>query len=271
MKTKMLFLSVILLLSFGCTNIGDLPKSDNDLNETQDVPLAGTRWKLSGIFDVQNKSLKVLNPADCEECYTVNFDTDSTATGKSSSNLILVDLFGKGKLIGIATEMGETGDGYLFCDAIGLLTSYSCNENELKFFYTESGKEYYLLYVKARNDSSISLTGTQWKLTGFANVTNGIIKTPEPDSENHYWIIFNDDNTLSGKSSTNELFGSYEADYKAATLRITNLGGTKIGEILDGKLFVKNLQSVYYFSIQKTSLQLYYNDTDYLLFNAIQP
>jgi hypothetical protein len=117
----------------------------------------------------------------------------------------------------------------------------------------------------------ISLTGTKWKLTGFANVTNGITKTPEPDSENHYWIIFNDDNTISGKSSTNELVGSYEVNYETATLRITNFGGTKIGEILDGELFMKNLQSVYYFSMQETSLRLYYHEKDYLLFNNIQP
>ncbi|MDR1372242.1 MAG: hypothetical protein LBJ17_03830 [Dysgonamonadaceae bacterium] len=155
MKTKILFLSAILLLSLGCDNNADLSEGDNaantEVNENPDISLADTQWKLSGIFDVQNNSLKVLNPTDCEECYTINFDTDSTATGKSSSNLVLVDLFGKGKLIGIATEMGETGDGYLFCDAIGLVTSYSCNENELKFFYTENGKEYYLLYVKKEN------------------------------------------------------------------------------------------------------------------------
>lgn len=125
----------------------------------------------------------------------------------------------------------------------------------------------YDLAGEVDENQGISLTGTKWKLAGFANVTNGIIKTPEPDSENHYWIIFNDDNTLSGKSSTNELVGNYEANYKAETIRITNLGGTKIGELLDGELFVKNLQSVYYFSVQKTSLQLYYSETDYLLFD----
>jgi heat shock protein HslJ len=145
-----------------------------------------------------------------------------------------------------------------------LLLSFGCSNNG------DLSKDANVANTGNENQN-ISLTGTKWKLTGFANVTNGIIKTPEPDSENHYWIIFNDDNTLSGKSSNNELFGSYEADYKAATLRITKLGGTKMGEILDGELFVKSLQSVYYFSIRKTSLQLYYNDTDYLLFNAIQP
>ncbi|MDR1370835.1 MAG: hypothetical protein LBJ72_12035, partial [Dysgonamonadaceae bacterium] len=133
------------VLSFGCSS---------DLNEDQDISLAGTKWKLSGIFDIQNNSLKVLNPTDCEECYTINFNTNSTATGKSSTNLFWINLSRKEKLIGIATEIGEIGDGYLFCNAIGSVTSYSCNENELKFFYKENGKEYFLLYVKTGNPST---------------------------------------------------------------------------------------------------------------------
>jgi hypothetical protein len=110
------------------------------------------------------------------------------------------------------------------------------------------------------------LTDTKWKLTSF--VTGGNTKTPEQDSNNRYWLIFKDDNTLEGRSSTNGLFGSYEINTQTSSLLITNLGGSKIYELPDGGLFVESLMAVRSFNIQDSTLKLYYNETDYLLFNS---
>ncbi|MDR1122340.1 MAG: META domain-containing protein [Dysgonamonadaceae bacterium] len=109
------------------------------------------------------------------------------------------------------------------------------------------------------------LTETKWKLTGF--VTNGNIKTPESDSDNRYWLLFNEDNTLEGRSSTNELSGSYEINAQTSSLRITSLGGTRAVEYPDGSFFVDSLRAVRSFELQKDTLKLYYSKTDYLLFN----
>jgi hypothetical protein len=190
MKTKILFLSVIMLLPLGCSNnFNDLSKSDNDLNENQDVSLAGTQWKLFGVFDVKNNSLKVLNPVDCEECYALNFDTDSTATGKSSTNQVWVDFSGKEKFIGIATMMGERGDGYLFYDAVGSVTSYSCSGNELKFLYNED--RYYLLYYRIFDGMVSSYTDTN-ELSGTGYVFADSVPSGLQNKKNIMYIIYNE-------------------------------------------------------------------------------
>jgi hypothetical protein len=111
----------------------------------------------------------------------------------------------------------------------------------------------------------------KWKLVGFVNGADGTIKTPEPVSENSYWIIFNDNGTLFAKSAVNELVGKYKINFSTSTISITELGGTKIGEPLDGKLFVEGLQSIRSFVVEKASLRLYHNEADFLLFNRIQP
>jgi len=54
------------------------------------IPLRGTEWKLEGIVDVQTGELKVLEPKDDELCYTINFETDSTFRGYSSTNRLHV-------------------------------------------------------------------------------------------------------------------------------------------------------------------------------------
>jgi hypothetical protein len=114
------------------------------------------------------------------------------------------------------------------------------------------------------NDETMQFTGIKWKLTSF--VINGEARTPEHDSDDRYWLLFKEDNTLEGKSSMNELSGTYEMDMRASSFRITNLGGTKIGEVGDGQFFVESLQAVRSFKLREGVLKLYYNATDYLLF-----
>ena len=114
-------------------------------------PLAGTTWKLAGIFDTQTGTLRVLEPTNCEKCYTLTFDTDSTAIGKSTGNEVWVDLSANkpaNKVIGIATMADELGDGYFFCDIVKLVTHYSYDEIYLRFIFKKNGVTYHLKYFR---------------------------------------------------------------------------------------------------------------------------
>ena len=48
--------------------------------------LSGTNWKLAGIVDTKTGVLTKIEPKDCEKCYTLTFDTDTTFSTFSSSN-----------------------------------------------------------------------------------------------------------------------------------------------------------------------------------------
>jgi hypothetical protein len=117
---------------------------------------------------------------------------------------------------------------------------------------------------------NISLKGTKWKLTSFVFAADGSIKEPKPSGNSYFTVYFAPDSkTLTGFSSTNELFGEYEIDDQASTIKIKQLGGTKINEQYDGKLFVDNLLSIHSFSVEDKDLKLYYNELgDYLLFTV---
>jgi hypothetical protein len=116
--------------------------------------------------------------------------------------------------------------------------------------------------------SDNSIAGTKWKLAGFVSAVDGSIKEPEPSGNNYFTVYFAPDGkTLTGFSSVNELFGEYEIDIKASILKIKQLGGTKIKEQYDGKLFVDHLLSIHSFSFENKDLKLYHNELgDYLLF-----
>ena len=55
--------------------------------------LKGSKWKLTGIVDTQTDELRVLEPTDCEECYTLTFITNSTATACNVNRTIHVDIW----------------------------------------------------------------------------------------------------------------------------------------------------------------------------------
>jgi len=107
--------------------------------------LQGTKWKLEGIVDTETNSLKILEPQDCEQCYMLWFDTDSTASGTTAGNYLLLRLRPM-PIFGIVTSAGEFGDGMLFREVISSIDSYKLDlgENELSFYYDNRKKS--LLY-----------------------------------------------------------------------------------------------------------------------------
>jgi hypothetical protein len=168
MKTKILslFLFGILLSLWGCSNDGDLSK-DNDTassntkeNENTDISsLVDTKWKLAGIMNVETGELKTLEPYniktenDCEDCYTLTFDTDTTAWGRSCANIIqaFTKKTAAGFYMGICTYVYETGDCGLFLEVLPLVDDCFFEENLLIFAYTQDKVRYYLTYKRAES------------------------------------------------------------------------------------------------------------------------
>jgi len=117
----------------------------NDLTKWKPISfLIGTKWRLTGIVDVETNVLTELEPKD-DWCYTLVFATDSTAGGRITLNYLLVKLRPK-PIFFVLTSAGENGDGWLFIEITELIESYrlDLSKKELKFFY--DNKKKYLLY-----------------------------------------------------------------------------------------------------------------------------
>ena len=140
-------LSLFCVIAIGCEKL-PTQNGDDDIKETDsNFAVQGTKWKLAGVVDVQADTMKVLEPQDCSRCYSFTFDTDTTAAGWSTSNILVVQLLPVLRVF-LATEALGTDfyleDAILFCNAIGTIISYDLNENELKFYYNENKN--YLLF-----------------------------------------------------------------------------------------------------------------------------
>ena len=69
---KKIFLLCAVLLAFTAASCKD--SSNSNEPPTPEIPtLMGTKWKLVGIVDVETNEIRVLEPKDCEECYTIEF------------------------------------------------------------------------------------------------------------------------------------------------------------------------------------------------------
>ena len=138
MKKIYFILLAICLTAIAC--VKDEPKKEQTLK--------GTEWKLVGIVDIHTGEMRVLEPEDCNICYTLMFDTENSFFSYSSSNemsgdysadyttnTILITNFG-------GTKRGERGDGSLWWSIIPAVKSFSWQNDELKLYATE----YYLLF-----------------------------------------------------------------------------------------------------------------------------
>jgi hypothetical protein len=145
MKTlKFLLFILIGAASYtGCSE--DLSISDN--NEKENTSLAGTKWKLAAFVDIQTGESIEPEPKDCNTCYTIEFDSDTTATGRSLGNILHfivtrsnIDLIFMTEML----EIGEIGNVNLFYEALRTFDTYGYSEDELKIYY--EGKKKYLFY-----------------------------------------------------------------------------------------------------------------------------
>jgi hypothetical protein len=138
MKTKRILSTVTLLFAAASLSC----------DEKEIDSLKGTTWKLEGIVNEQTGAMQVLEPIDCEQCYTLEFETNTTAKGKSTTNEQLFDFNQTPILLG-STKIGEIGnDGHLYYDLIFNITSHQFENDVLYFYCMLEGINYILKFNK---------------------------------------------------------------------------------------------------------------------------
>jgi hypothetical protein len=111
-----------------------------------------------------------------------------------------------------------------------------------------------------------------WKLVGFVDAQADTMKAIEATAwKQCYLLTFHQDGTLSGYTSTNLLYGTYEVDTETGSMAIKAMGGTEINELFDGKRYIECMYKVTSYNLSDKNLMLYYSPTDYLLFNPDEP
>jgi hypothetical protein len=110
----------------------------HDKEEPTEIPaLQGTKWKLVGYTVGEEDMLRVFEPVDCEECYTLTFETNTFATGRSVMVNACIDLSDFDKYRNIE-DISEPYDGDNYRIALASVNSCSVTDDELKLFYSEN-------------------------------------------------------------------------------------------------------------------------------------
>ena len=200
------FFEIILIIAIvfaGCSEAVQIGNEDGAEPHEPDVikdcegefSLKGTKWKLVSIAD--SEKIREPEPTDCEECYTLWFDTDSKATSISIWWRQKLDLSNLSKFDNDWREhdtvYGVPG-GPFFCEkyidmmdycfsgrftgAIPYIHSYSATCDELKLNYGSTC----LLFKPYDGDIQLEtlLRGTRWKLSGIVDVQTGLLRELEP-------------------------------------------------------------------------------------------
>jgi len=155
-KFKQIFFLLIAAIAVaGCSSSIEMNNNgDSSMNKDGEVSLKGAKWKLAGRVNTETGDLKVLEPEVCEECYTLTFDTDSTAIAHSINSRLKLNLSkfytpSEPQNYMLMCEKYDK-DGIDYCDiddfyrAIIYYTTYTITSDEIKLFY--QGDYYYLLF-----------------------------------------------------------------------------------------------------------------------------
>jgi len=130
---KYIFIFIVMFLCVSCKNKNEISYEDN-------LNLKGTKWKLELISYAESNIFRVLEPVDCEECYTLIFDTNTTAKGFVVDTPVGLIISGK-KAKAIPPDIGGEGvrDAKYYMDAFFGVnnTSYSISETEMKLHFSE--------------------------------------------------------------------------------------------------------------------------------------
>ncbi|MDR2425073.1 MAG: hypothetical protein LBD59_10190 [Prevotellaceae bacterium] len=140
MRKLLKFTAIMLIMAsaFACKK--------NENNSDVATGLKGTKWKLAGIVNEQTGAMQVLEPIDCQQCYTLEFDTDSIATGIAIKEKIGLNLsmLGQYNITDIMREPNE--DKFIRSLFSQSTKSYAVTVNSLKFINTTDN--YYLIFKK---------------------------------------------------------------------------------------------------------------------------
>ena len=277
-----------LFVAYSCDK-PDTPSDGDGKDSIKPVlSLEGTKWKLAGIVDVETGSMRVLEPQDCDYCYTLVFADNFTslpikdtvingtdtifckyyyANGRSCFNqmwLLSLDPIYFGY-----TKAGECGDGEAYFNALWKVNSYAFNKNELKCFYKEknTNSSKYLLY-KPLHDPIVYTT---WKLAGMVDEQTGKLREFEPKGDRCYTFEFNLIGFI-GIVSPDYLIGNYKFNSTERTIHLLEISDLAENEteIGDGDLYRKIVKTVQSFSYQNNELRMYFKNIDnisgYLVF-----
>ena len=181
-------LFIVFFMASGCGKQQSAGDGDEPLTS-----LKGTSWKLEGMVDKLTGESRRLAPFDCEACYTLAFNTDSTATViniLSRSRLDLRVLGPPPLWVWDKMLMCESydKDGEMYCKdydkflrSIFSIDSFSATNNELRLFVNAFPPTYYLSFVPHKGASAAtSLRGSNWKLEGYVDIKTGEIKELKP-------------------------------------------------------------------------------------------
>ena len=121
-----------------------------------------------------------------------------------------------------------------------------------------------------------TLYATQWKLVGIMYTETNSLKVLEPNSKDSYIIgmdflerdlSINQSINVFYYSSTNELYGHYNANYTTQEISFSIYEEMKVPETGDGDLWLNIFPTVESFFVEENELRLYYNkNKNYLLF-----
>ena len=125
-------------------------KTKEDYNDS----LLHTKWKLLGIGSIDTEVVQELEPKDCEKCYTLTFNSDSTfqtfaSTGSALGYFTADYITQNFQVDKFANIYPEFADAYLYISLFSRnkLQSFSLAENELRLYYNNG--ENYLLFKPA--------------------------------------------------------------------------------------------------------------------------
>jgi len=110
--------------------------------------LKGTKWKLEGIVDAGTGVLKELEPIDCEDCYTLTFDTNYTATARTINNTFKLDLLHLNPYVNFEDMLvyedygGKSYEITSFTRGVIAAASFTVNSEQLKLY--DLGGDYLL-------------------------------------------------------------------------------------------------------------------------------
>ncbi len=114
-----------------------------------------------------------------------------------------------------------------------------------------------------KNDNN-DIVGT-WKCIGFGNEETKKVKPIwSKHCEKCYTITFKEDGIFEGKSLFNGFSGKYKVNQ--TSFEMTNIGGTKIGEMGDAGIFIHGIYNAQNCIFEEDSVCVYYSKTAYLLF-----
>lgn len=126
----------------------------SDKNETT-FPLKGTQWKLVGIVNSVTGEQTILDPTDCESCYTLVFDSNTTATVQSITSTFKLDLLHLNPYVNFEDILkyeeynGKNYEINSFYRRVSAAKSFMANSKELRLYGLDGN---YLLFESFKNN-----------------------------------------------------------------------------------------------------------------------